>query len=867
VLSTGELIGRFEVVSPLGAGGMGEVYRARDTRLGRDVALKVLPSALASDPDRLRRFEHEARAAAALNHPNILALHDLGEHDGAPYLVTELLEGENLRARITRGPLPVKEAVQVAVQAARGLAAAHAKGIVHRDLKPENLFLTTEGTLKILDFGLASLRSTEETASRLGEAPTESGLTQAGTVLGTAGYMAPEQVRGLPVDQRADIFAFGCVLYEMLTGRRAFARDTAADTLGAILNAEPVGVEMVGSGVTPALAQLVRRCLEKRPEDRFSSAHDLALALSAAVSDVDAGLASAVAAAQPRRRRSPVLALGATLVLALAVAAVLWLRGGIGGAPAALNPAKVMVAGFENRTGEPSLDPIGTMLAEAISQGLVEVGEVEVVPAPVQSSGVSDTALRTAARATGAGTMVSGSYYLNGDTLELRGRIADVASGAPIFALKPERGLRGAPAEPIDRVKQRVMSALMMHLGRSPALGGVVTPPLYPAYQEYMTGCSFMGVDSKAVLAHIERAVELDPEFWQAQIRLMAWYRLTGNADKADAMKHHLDDNQDKLGPADRLFIQYYDAILGGRTLEAYRKARENLALAPHDPTFRFGAASLALDLDRPREALECLGNLEDIDWKTYVHWMQMSWLLNAAAFSHHLLGEYEAELEVANLGRRHYPDLLNIRQDEVRALAALGRVADVDRVVTESLAIGSRTVTPGDVMLTAAEELRAHGHLEDGRRIAVKAADWFGALTGDDARSVNARLSQIESLWIAERWQEARALADAVEKQAPTNPYAGGYRAILAARSGDRTVANAADRALSEVRAVRAVGNAWWLRACIAAQLGDKDRAVSLLREAFAHGFGGLKILHVYVFLEPLHSYPPFEELIKPRG
>jgi TolB-like protein/tetratricopeptide (TPR) repeat protein len=865
----GEIAGRFRIVAQLGAGGMGEVYRARDTRLGRDVAIKVMPAELASDSDRLRRFEHEAHAAAALNHPNILALYDLGDHDGAPYLVTELLEGESLRERVARGPLPVKEAVHVAVQVARGLAAAHAKGIVHRDLKPDNLFVTADGTVKILDFGLASLRGAREPGTGLTEAPTETGLTQAGAVLGTAGYMAPEQVRGLQVDQRADIFAFGCVLYEMLAGRRAFARNTAADTLGAILKEEPVGVEVAGSDVTPALAQLVRRCLAKRPEDRFSSAHDLGLALQAAVSDVDAGVRSAVVSVQPQRRRPLVLALATALVVVLAIAAVLWLRlGRRSASPApALDPAKVMVAPFENKTGDPSLDSIGSLAAEAISQGLVEIGEVEVVPAPAAAARGDDAALREAATKAGAGTVVSGSTYLSGDTLELRGRLADVASGTPIYALKPERGPRGTLDVPVDRVKQRVMSGMLIHLGRSPALGALTTPPLYPAYQEYMTGCSFMGVDTKAVLAHIERAVELDPEFWQAQIRLMYWYRMSGSAAKADALQQHLQESQDKLGPLDRILMQYYDAQSGGRNLEAYRKAKEGLALDPSDPTFKFGAALLALNLNRPREALECIGDVEKVDWKALGHWMQGTWLLGTAAFAHHLLGEYEAELEVAEFGRRIYPDQLNVRQDQVRALAALGRIADVDKVVNESLAVGSRTETPGDVMLTAAEELRAHGHADEARRMAAQGAQWYAALTGDDAKSINTRLNEVECLWVAERWQEASPLAEAAAQQAPTNRFAKGYRAILAARSGDRAVAEAVDRALAEEDDVRRRGTYSWLRACVAAQLGDKDRAVALLREAFAHGFNWIRGLHVYIFLEPLHGYPPFEELIKPQG
>ncbi|MEO7145813.1 MAG: protein kinase [Bryobacteraceae bacterium] len=265
-------LGPYEIVAQLGAGGMGEVYRARDTRLDRDVALKILLSGVASDPARLQRFEQEARAAGALNHPNIVAVYDIGREDGVSYIVSELVEGESLRDLIQRGPVPLRKLLDLAAGAASGLAAAHAAGIVHRDLKPENIMIARDGRAKILDFGLARqitpevLRSAEST-------PTQ---TTPGAILGTVGYMAPEQVRGLAADHRADLFSFGLILYEMLSGRRAFARDTSVETLHAILNEEPPELP---AGASPALARVISHCLEKEPGQRFQSAQDLAFAL------------------------------------------------------------------------------------------------------------------------------------------------------------------------------------------------------------------------------------------------------------------------------------------------------------------------------------------------------------------------------------------------------------------------------------------------------------------------------------------------------------------------------------------------------------------------------------------------------------
>src|SRR3989449_1428396 len=279
-LNPGTKLGPYEIVSPLGAGGMGEVYRARDTRLGRDVAVKVLPSSFSADADRLHRFEQEACAAGALNHPNILIVHDIGNHDGSPYVVSELLEGETLRERMGGAAQPQRKAIDYALQVAHGLAAAHEKRIVHRDLKPDNIFITKDGRVKILDFGIAKLTQVEGAEAQT-DIPMRRVDTGPGVVMGTVGYMSPEQVRGQKVDHRSDIFSFGAILYEMLSGRRAFHRESTADTISAILKEHPPDLSETNQRISPALERLVNHCLEKNPEERFHSASDLAFALEA----------------------------------------------------------------------------------------------------------------------------------------------------------------------------------------------------------------------------------------------------------------------------------------------------------------------------------------------------------------------------------------------------------------------------------------------------------------------------------------------------------------------------------------------------------------------------------------------------------
>ena len=316
-LTPGTRLGPYEILSPLGAGGMGEVYRARDPRLGRDVAVKVLPAAFSSDPDRLKRFEQEARAAGVLNHPNITAVHDLGTNpaDGAPYVVHELLEGETLRSELAGGRLSPRKAIEYAVQIAQGLAAAHEKAIVHRDLKPENLFVTRQGRVKILDFGLAKLTQGEGTADAT-NVPT---ATEPGVVMGTLGYMSPEQVKAKPADARSDIFAFGAILYEMLAGQRAFRGDSAGETMAAILREDPPELSATNQNVSPGLDRIVRHCLEKNPERRFQSASDIAFDLEA-LSGLSTPRLEASAAPARFRGRIGLAAAAAAIALASLIA-------------------------------------------------------------------------------------------------------------------------------------------------------------------------------------------------------------------------------------------------------------------------------------------------------------------------------------------------------------------------------------------------------------------------------------------------------------------------------------------------------------------------------------------------------------------
>jgi TolB-like protein/tetratricopeptide (TPR) repeat protein len=522
-MQPGSRIAHFEVLGLIGSGGMGEVYRARDTRLGRDVAIKVLPAEFASDPERLRRFEQEARAVAALDHPNILAIHDVGSHVGSPYLVTELLEGESLRDRLRSGSLPVRKAVETAVQIAQGLAAAHEKGIVHRDLKPGNVFITKDGHVKILDFGIVKLlppRTPEEAA----RATTVVEATARGTTLGTVGYMSPEQVRGQRVDHRTDMFSFGAVLYEMLSGRSPFLRDTAADTSSAILHEDPPALAGTVRNISPTIEGIVTRCLEKSPEDRFQSAGDLAHDLSATMAETSSARPGSVVAST-RQRRFVGLALAGVAALAAVGVLVVSFRPA-GPSARAAGPPKIVVLPFEN-LGAPEDGYFAAGMAEEITSRLANVQGLGVISrtTAVQYEHSRKTVKQIAAEL-GVDYVLEGSVrWDRGAGRESRVRITPqlirVADDTHVWADRYERVIADVFAiqsEVAENTVKAMGITLLPH--EQTRLKEISTNDL-EAYDLYLRGQELTRggenrKDIEGAIRMYEAAVDRDPRFAQA---------------------------------------------------------------------------------------------------------------------------------------------------------------------------------------------------------------------------------------------------------------------------------------------------------------------------------------------------------------
>ena len=652
---------------------MGEVYRARDSKLDRDVAIKVLPAAVANDPDALSRFEREAKAVAALSHPNILAIHDFGRHEGVAYSVTELLEGDTLRAKLLAGPISQKQAVDWGLQIASGLSAAHDRGIIHRDLKPENLIVTKDGRVKILDFGLA--KRVEKAASPDPEtsAPTGSKHTEPGVVMGTAGYMSPEQVKGLPVDHRTDIFSFGAILYELLSGKMAFRRDTNAETMAAILMQEPPELTQSGRNIPPSLDHIVKHCLEKDRDRRFHSAHDIAFALTEATGPITLTTGvHALPAPLPADRKWMLVAAG--IVLVAAAAGLFLFRRSQGASGAAGGARRIAVLPFEN-LGSPEDDYFADGISDQIRGKLTSLPGIQVIARS------SSTPYKKTTK-----TPKQIAAELNVQYL-LTATVRSDKSGTPARVLvSPELVDVSQPDAPTSKWQQpfdaavtdvfqvqsdiasRVAQALGVALGtgEKKQLAERPTKSL-PAYEAYLKGDQVSAALAKndpptvrKALAFYNEAVALDPDFAQAWARISAANSLL-----------------------------YTNSTPSPEVSERARQAAEKaLTLAPNDPeSYRAMGSYKRLVLVDPRGAQEQYVKARSLAPGN----SEMVRSLGAVEVS---LGHLDAALDQLRDAERLDPRSVNVHVWLSTALLMSRRYAEARQAVDTGLALSPDNLT-----------------------------------------------------------------------------------------------------------------------------------------------------------------------------
>jgi len=895
-VAEGASLGRYTIVAPLGSGAMGEVYRARDDVLRREVAIKILPEARWDDPRRRARFEREARALARISHPNILAIHDFGTEDGVSYAVTELLEGENLRQRIHAGALSWDEAAQITARVADGLAAAHEHGIVHRDLKPENIFLTSDGAVKILDFGIARIVETDAPPEGSDPRAPATALTRPDMVMGTVGYMSPEQVAGNTVDGRSDIFSLGCVLYEAVSGEQPFRRETDAETMFSILREEPPDLASTGTNAPAGAQRILDRCLGKEPASRYSTADELAVelrSLPTGQAAVGLGLFSRPRLRMPRRRSL----LWGAVVAAVAVVATLgalqvpkWLAGA---ARSDVQTRTVRVDAFENRTGDPTLDPLGSAAADAVSDALLRSGMVGVAQTNASDPAVREAGLEglpllgilgSGDAAATAGTVVDGEYFLRDDAVEIHARVRDRVRGELAHVIEPVRGVRDDPDGLTREVSERIRDGVLWHLHPRAEFGASGEPPSFEAYREYTIGMELYDrlSDKEKPLPHLERAAELDASFLEPRVWLLQAYwsmciHRSGRSAcaKAEELLGELQAAPERFSPLGRILVRALEARLHGHSVTAYSVLRDALHLAPDDPGVHWLVADAAFRANRYADAIGILERIENEE----PPWFNKP-RFHLLADCRHMTGDYLGELEMARQAASRYPDDGFVRRRLGRALAALGRIDEVDDLIDESFAVDN-PFNLMDLLFVVGTELHVHGWREPAARVGERWLAWIDeqAKSNPDSNPDHplGRTCRARALELAGRHDEARAIWEGLVAEKPEMDYLcrlfglGSYTfltrvAMAAARDGDRERATEVAQLLVANPGSYSFGVPEFLRSEVAALLDDRDEAIALLRQALAAGYPQPDNIHFNPAFESIRDDPEFRDLLYPK-
>jgi len=871
-LTTGSTFAdRYQIVEELGKGGMGKVYKVLDKETNEKIALKLINPEIASDKKTVERFRNELTTARKIVQKNVCRMYDLNKEKDNYFITMEYVSGGDLKKFIRRsGQLSVGKAISIAKQICAGLSEAHSLGIVHRDLKPNNIMIDDKGNAKIMDFGIA--RSLEVKR-----------ITGAGVMIGTPEYMSPEQVEGKEVDQRSDIYSLGVILYEMVTGQVPFEGDTPF-TIGMKHKGEvPKNPQELNTQIPDDLNRVILRCLEKDKDQRYQSAGEVASELT----HIEEGIPTSERVVPKKKILTSreitlqfslkKLLIPALLVLVFAVSALILWRG----PKLDVDPNCVVVAIFENQTGDKLLDPLGRMASDWISQILSQIDDIEVVPtmAVLQAYSMlpahedipqNAKILRALAKDTGAGTIVSGTYYLTNQELHFQGNITDVQSQKLIHSLEPVKGGLDNKMDVIQLLSQKVMDTVAVYFDK--IFGEHSTtlrrrPPPYEAYQEFLLGTESFGVDYAEAIRHFTRAVELDPSFLLAKIYIAVAYGNQGRYAEADTIIQVIKENRGQLSPYYCHMLDWYTAYLKGKSEEALRFIIKAEKMVPKNIVINYMHGFSALEINRPLETVKTYAKMDSVDLEILYRRLVGTWRIGALADALHMLAKYKQELKEVRKGQKYYPNYLRLRAYEARTLAALGKIDAVREVIEKSLVLVSSSGTPGDVMLEAAWEFRVQGHMEAYKEIADQAVGWYQNRLR--MKEVNEAMHSdfATALYTAEKWDKAQAVFAELAEDDPENIEYKGRIGLLAARKGERDKALEIFKELESIDRPYLFGEHTYMCARIASLLGEKEEAVVLLRDAFAQGLKYGAYLHYEMDLEPIRNYKPFQELLKPKG
>ena len=858
-LTTGSTFaGRYQIIEELGKGGMGKVYKVFDDKIKEKIALKLIKSEIASDKETIERFSNELRLARKISHRNVCRMFDLGEAEGDHFITMEYVHGEDLKSMIRMtGMLGIGTVLSVGKQICDGLDEAHNLGVVHRDLKPTNIMIDKGGNAKIMDFGIArSIR--------------EKRITGPSVLIGTPEYMSPEQAEAKEVDQRSDIYSLGIILYEMATGRVPFEGQTALSVAMKHKGEIPKNPKQFNPDIPDDLSGVILKCLEKDKSKRYQSAGEV----HAELEKIEKGIPTTERVVPERKTLTsreitvkfnlkklfiPAVIIG----LAICAAAIFFLRS----RGPQYDSKRIIVSVFENQTGDKSLDPLGRVASDWITQGLSKTGLVEVLSVPpgetAPGTPKEEERIRGMAKESGAGTLVSGTYFLQGKTLSFHAQINNMSKAKLIKALDPVSSPVEEPLKAIELLRQKVMGVLAIIY--NPRFGSFVDvlgqPPTYEAYKEYTEGSELFGrYDFKEAIGHFSRAAELDPSFKSPLLMAAVAYLNLGENAKAGELAKDVDKAVEKLGAVDRVSLDWLKADLQGDQAGSLRAARQGASM--QRGAWNFQWAYEALDNNYPREAIMALSRLDPAGiwmngWAEY--WRRMTQ-------GYHMLGKHKEELKQARRGRKQYPEDIDVLYFEVRALAALGKIAEINKLVDESFGLRPTEMSPGTMMFYAGEFLKVHGFKKEALQMLDRSIQWYKAKPRQELDKKEIRSELAFALYLAEKWEEARTLYEGLLKEEPANVGYFGYCGALAARRGDREEALRISAQLQSLKTPYLWGSDTYWRAIIAGLLEDKENAVRILREAIDQGVSYWN-LYTDVDLEPLRDYPLFIELIKSKG
>jgi serine/threonine protein kinase/tetratricopeptide (TPR) repeat protein len=892
----GARLAHYHIVSKLGQGGMGEVYLAEDTKLDRQIALKVLPPELAADPERLERFEREAKALAALDHPGIVTVFsvesavptDDASRSAIHFLTMQLVKGTPLGAQIPRGGMALERVVEIGKQLAEAIAAAHTEGIIHRDLKPANVMVSEDGRIRMLDFGLA--KSHRVAAGTDATQLATEALTQEGMVMGTVPYMSPEQIQGGEADSRSDLFSLGILLHEMTTGARPFGGDTAIEQMWSIVKDTQPSIVEARPEAPHGLEMLIRWCLEKQPESRPQTALEVRDRLKNI--QIDPGDETVTLAELSPTAPSPANGrrhwwLAAFLIIVLGAI-------GVGSRffrqePASQNMTsaetresapplvanRVLVVPFENRTGDPSLDPVGMMAADWITQGLTQAGIGEVVSSLTALSSLRGTtgpneSLPTPhelAVDTAAGILVTGSYYLQGDNLLLSAEALNAQVGEVIGAIEPIRTTPAKALEGVEALRQRLMVIVASHLdARVQSYAETLQMPSYEGYRHYTRGMeSFIQMDFPAAIDHYEQAAKLDPG-WPMPLLSAAIARINlGQFAEAEALARQAALEQASLSRLDEIFLDRILATVEGRLLDTLLAARRGAEISTEGP-FAFDAAALAVRANYPQEAIERFEALDPE--RGFLRGFAPYWLYLTEAY--HVVGDHQAELAAARRARQLHPEQIEPQSFEIRALIGAGDHEEVEALLDASVALPTARTNPGEIMTEAASELLAHGAPEAGRQTAQRAVDWYRRQLGQGTQESRLRLGLAPALLLADETEQATTILRELVEENPESILSRGLLGIAAARLGDQQTVEEILSWFDRLERPYLFGSNLYWQAAIHAWSGQVQEALRVYQEALAAGlpFGWPRLHpHVDPWLQPLREDSDFQRLIAPRG